>query len=121
MSEPDPVPTYTAIAENGDLPATLHHLSNSTHPVIRYDVVASFFAAIERRQSNLVAQMISSGSITANTLDHTGRTPLIAATSAGNVRMVQELVDFDADVNAFGKYQRADRTPLMVAAGNGNL
>ncbi|KAL8713712.1 MAG: hypothetical protein Q9220_002238 [cf. Caloplaca sp. 1 TL-2023] len=121
MSETDPVPTYTATAENGDLTATLRDLSDGTHPAIQQDVISSFFAAIEQRQSEVVAMMIESGSVTANTLDPIGRTPLIAATAAGNVRMVQELVDFDADVDAFGKWKGSDRTPLMLAAGSGNL
>ena len=65
--------------------------------------------------------MIESGLVTPNTTNEDGLTPVIAATAAENVRMVQELVDFGADVDAWGRFQGRERTALMVAAGEGNL
>ncbi|KAL8837687.1 MAG: hypothetical protein Q9170_002419 [Blastenia crenularia] len=121
MGESDPVPTYTPTPADRNITTTLHAIANPANQATQRQIVQSFFTAIESKQSEVVAAMIESGLVTANTKDENDRTPLIAATAAENVRMVQELVDFDADVNAWGKYEEIDRTPLMVAASNGNM
>ena len=88
-----------------------------------------FFSAIRNKQDDIVAGLIESGIVTANTKTHDGITPLLAATGAGDVRMVQKLMDFHADLNAYGRTQMngsnewrgVDRTPLQKAADEGDL
>lgn len=66
--------------------------------------------------------------MTVNITSHDGVTLLLAAVGASNVRMVQELLDFDADINVFGRThmdqlngpEDIDRTPLQLAASEGN-
>lgn len=65
-------------------------------------IVNAFFNAIERNKSELVALFIDNHLVVANTTDWRGRTPLLAAVSTGHIRMVQELIDFGADADAFG-------------------
>ncbi|KAF2501594.1 ankyrin, partial [Lophium mytilinum] len=106
-------------------------------------IVNSFFSAITSKKDEAVAMMIESNLVTANTTSIRGETPLLAAVRVGNVRMVQELLDFEADVDAFGTtpyeagesviWDQADqypgliptnirkRTPLMLAAEKGNI
>lgn len=52
------------------------------------------FNAVTTKKDEAVALMIKHNLVTANTTDATGQTPLLAAVSVGNVRMVQELVNF---------------------------
>ena len=140
MNEPDPVPIYTSTPGIAESTASLHALPNNHKyfllrtPFPLYypngmapatlaepGTIGSFFAAIDYKYPEVVAMMIESKFVTPATLDEHGRTPLIAATAAGNVRMVQDLVDFGADVDAWGKWQGKERTCLMVAAAQGNL
>ena len=88
---------------------------------VQRDIVRSFFAAISTKKDEVVAMMIENNFVTANTTDSLGQTPLLAAVAAGNVRMVQELVDFGAEVDGFGVHVRTERTPLQLAASMGNL
>ena len=90
----------------------------------------TYFSAIKTKKDEVVALFIENGIVTANTTGRAGVTPLLAAVEVGNVRMVQELIDFDADVNTYGCTQRHDsksrkedtqRTPLQLAAAKGNL
>lgn len=97
------------------------------------DIVDAYFKAIKSRTDEVVALFIDSGLVTTETTNDQGRTPLLAAVEAGNVRTVQQLMDYGADVNAFGvtanfsppRYGKPQpqirRTPLMVAAEKGNL
>lgn len=99
----------------------------------RQDIVSTFFDAIRKKQDEVVAALIESEIITTETTNKDGRTPLLAAIEAGNIRTVQQLMDFDAKVNAFGivagmpppaygrKPDKIRRTPLMIAAEKGNL
>ena len=93
----------------------------------------SFFNAITTKKDEAVAVMIEHNLVTVNTTGATGQTPLLAAVSVGNVRMVQELVDLGADVNGYGVYtegkygqkgggkpRTSHRTPLQLAAALGN-
>ncbi|KAF2248968.1 ankyrin [Trematosphaeria pertusa] len=99
----------------------------------RQQVVSTYFNAIKSKNDEFVAMLIESGLVTTETTDKNGRTPLLAAVEAGNVRTVQQLMDFDAHVNAFGvtaglpvrRYGKPPaktyRTPLQLAAEKGNL
>ncbi|KAF2798555.1 ankyrin [Melanomma pulvis-pyrius CBS 109.77] len=102
----------------------------------RQDIVTTYFTALKKKQDEVVAALIESGVVNTETTSEDGQTPLLAAIEAGNVRTVQQLMDFDADVNAFGvvakpsppyrTYRQEDstktlRSPLMRAAETGNL
>ena len=63
----------------------------------------SLFSAITKKDEAVVV-MIEHNLVTVNTTDATGQTPLLAAVSVSNVRMVQELVDLGTDVNGYGVY-----------------
>ncbi|KAF2815265.1 ankyrin [Mytilinidion resinicola] len=123
-------------------PTAMRHGHEADQSNICRDIVNSFFSAITSKKDEAVAMMIESNLVTANTTSIRGETPLLAAVRVENIRMVQELLDFDADVNAFGAtpsegyeeviwdqpdpYPRAaikghKRTPLMVAAKKGNI
>jgi hypothetical protein len=141
-ADADDLPTYTesdeglpstiqqllTLSGNVNLPITscqpsLHHGFDIPYELtrIQQDVVRSFFAAISTKKDEVVAMMIENNLVTANTTDRFGQTPLLAAVAAGNVRMVQELVDFGAEVDGFGVHGGTERTPLQVAASMGNL
>lgn len=104
-----------------------------TATIRRQDIVTAYFSALKTRNDEVVAAFIESGLVTTETTNIDGRTPLLAAIEAENIRTVQQLMDFDADVNAFGvvaglpqpAYGRApelvERTPLMLATEKGNL
>jgi hypothetical protein len=138
----DDLPVYTESDEG--LQSTIQQLSTSTGnlnlPITSYppsqgyifsspdevtrlqrDIVRSFYEAISTKKSEVVATMIENNLVTANTTDALGQTPLLAAVAAGNVRMVQELVDFEAEVDGFGVHRQTERTPLQLAASMGNL
>lgn len=91
--------------------------------------VGTYFSAIGCKQDEVVALFIGNGIVTANTTCHKGFTPLLAAVSKGNVRTVRGLMDFGANVNAYGRCQLnrsngwmgVERTPLQLAASEGNL
>ena len=140
MREIDPVPTYTPTPETSNISESLQAVTkdhNVNLPVLschitgpngynpawagEQQIVKAFFTAIGNKQSAIVAAMIESNYVTPATVNHLGNTPLITATELGNVRMVQELVDFGADVDGWGQHLGEERTPLMVAAGSGNL
>jgi hypothetical protein len=138
----DDLPTYTESDEG--LPSTIQQLltlsGNLNLPItscrpsprhdfgvsgelilVQQDIVGSFFAAISTKKDEVVAMMIENNFVTANTTNSLGQTPLLAAVAAGNVRMVQELVDFGAEVDGFGVHRGTERTPLQLAASMGNL
>ena len=107
-------------------------------------LVCAFFEAVEKKESKVVEMLIEQKYVTANTKNHRCTTALLIAVDAGNVSMVQELLDFGADVNAYGRtpakfrymmrYEsdlerphneygedKIYRTPLQHAAQKGNL
>jgi hypothetical protein len=103
---------------------------------IRQEIVNTFFDAIKTKKDEDIAALIECAVVTPETIGSDGRTPLLAAIKAGNVRTVQQLMDFDANVNAFGivcglsplrwggskdDTPSVFRSPLMVAAETGNL
>jgi hypothetical protein len=107
-------------------------------PIIKHrqEVVDAYFEAIKTRKDEVVAALIESGVVSPETTSADGRTPLLAAIEAGHIRTVQQLMDFNADVNSFGIVSGLDplrrsgskddtptifRSPLMVAAETGNL
>jgi hypothetical protein len=114
-------------------------LNNTTpDPIIKHrqEVVDAYFEAIKTRKDEVVAALIESGVVSPETTGAYGRTPLLAAIEAGHIRTVQQLMDFDADVNSFGivsglgplrwsvsidNTPKIFRSPLMVAAEAGNL
>jgi ankyrin repeat protein len=69
---------------------------------VRQAIVAGFFDSISRGREETVALFINNNLVTANTTNAKGKTPLLAAVATKNVRMVQQLLDFGADPNAFG-------------------
>jgi hypothetical protein len=156
LSEQDP-PTYSR-DEGGSLRDQIQELSSTVQaPIKQYpaphvldhrvdeevgdvdrrcqDIVRMLFDAIKTKKDEVVAVLIETGIVTAETTNQDGRTPLLAAIEAGNIRTVQQLMDFDADVNALGivkgmpppyySFHKQEeiirRTPLMVAAEKGNL
>ncbi|KAK0671153.1 hypothetical protein QBC41DRAFT_386621 [Cercophora samala] len=102
---------------------------------LQRQIVSTFFHAITHgKNTELVTQFVKSGFISPDCPDATGSTPLVAAVEAGNGQMVCLLIGLGAQVNGYGKLfsgaprhrgKYADlmleRTPLMVAARNGNL
>jgi ankyrin repeat protein len=62
----------------------------------------ALFVAIENGQDDVIAILIERNLVTANTKNQDGKTPLLAAVATRNVRIVQELVDFGAEPDAFG-------------------
>jgi hypothetical protein len=106
---------------------------------IGWDILSSYFSALENKGDELVALFIEKGLVMADTKDGHGTTPLLAAIKAGNMKMCQELLDFGANIDEFGilphggskglarywcqcqKPENSPRTPLMFAAETGNL
>ncbi|KAF2474460.1 ankyrin [Lindgomyces ingoldianus] len=120
---------------NHDLPILEFPLIRNTlrSAILQQDIVDSFFNAIRTKKDEVVAALIENNIVTPETTDKDGRTPLLAAIEAGNIRTVQELMDFDANINAYGVvgetsewtrkkgYTKIYRTPLQLAAAQGNL
>jgi hypothetical protein len=118
---------------------------NDEAEALQTSIIDQYFNAIKKKGDEVVALLISSNIVTADTTNELGETPLLTAVAAGNVRMVQELMDFGANVNMFGAVpdlkktqlsfrmrsiyrhgiakssQKGLRTPLQLAATLGNL
>ncbi|KAF2261025.1 hypothetical protein CC78DRAFT_535918 [Lojkania enalia] len=96
-------------------------------------ILSTYFNAITTKKDEIVALFIKSNLVTTESTNVDGRTPLLAAIEVGNIRTVQQLMDYDADVNAYGmvsgmpeprygkKPAKIYRTPLQLAAEKGNL
>ncbi|KAK6355015.1 hypothetical protein TWF696_004142 [Orbilia brochopaga] len=109
--------------------------SRPAAPVPPSNIVRTFFDAIKNENSELISAFIEGGFVKVDTKDSNGVTPLVAAVRANHVRVVQQLVDYGADVNGVAtEPDREDRyiigvdpeyvierTPLMVAAENGHM
>src|SRR5947209_4561349 len=113
----DDLPTYTE-TDGGGLQSMIQQLSTLTDrltlPITEYpcpieyrynaqesvrlqwDIIEAFFNAITTKKDEVVAMMIENNFVTIETTDMYGQTPLLAAVAAGNMRMVQELMDFGA-------------------------
>lgn len=65
----------------------------------RRNIIESYFSCIRTSNSELISAFIDGGIVTPNTKSDTGETPLVAAVRANHVRIVQQLVDYGADVN----------------------
>ncbi|KAF3936821.1 Ankyrin-2 [Dactylella cylindrospora] len=114
-------------------------LTGESGPVPAPNIVETFYECIKNSNSELISAFIEGGFVKVNTRSRTGETPLVAAVRANHVRIVQQLVDYGADVNEMSlentapihyyharyltpdKYDYLQRTPLMVAAENGHL
>ncbi|KAK6503216.1 hypothetical protein TWF481_008246 [Arthrobotrys musiformis] len=116
--------------------------TGSSGPVPLPNVVQTFFDAIENENSELISAFIEGGFVKVDTKSRDGVTPLVAAVRANHVRIVQQLVDYGADVNEMSTetdptapyyrqyrhghiipnpYEHTMRTPLMAAAEKGHL
>lgn len=69
---------------------------------IQQAIVTGFFDAISKSQEEAIALFINNNLVTANTTNERKKTPLLAAIATKNVAIVQELLNFGADPNAFG-------------------
>ncbi|KAE8444206.1 hypothetical protein EG329_000803 [Mollisiaceae sp. DMI_Dod_QoI] len=92
-------------------------------------VVNQLFTAIREGEDDLVALLIENNIVTPNTTLQ-GETPLLAAVATRNIKLVEKLLGFGADQNAFGavpgtRDSRSGkvtmRTPLQLAASMGQL
>ncbi|KAK4172448.1 hypothetical protein QBC36DRAFT_222660 [Triangularia setosa] len=124
---PSPTSSPLAALEDEDLKRRCHN--------IQKQIIATFFHTITHDKNNeIVTQFVKHGFISPDCPNLTGSTPLMAAVEAGNGQMVCLLISLGAQVNAYGKVPAGnmlyrgkhrdlmlERTPLMVAAKNGNL
>ncbi|VBB73415.1 Putative protein of unknown function [Podospora comata] len=102
---------------------------------LQQQIISTFFHALAHgKNTELVTQFVKSGFISPDCPNALGATPLTAAVEAGNGQMVCHLISLGAQVNGYGKLPSGslrckgkhgdlmlERTPLMVAAKNGNL
>ncbi|KAK6520978.1 hypothetical protein TWF506_001214 [Arthrobotrys conoides] len=116
--------------------------ASTSGPIPHANIVETFFDAIANENSELISAFIEGGFVKVDTKSSHGVTPLVAAVRANHVRIVQQLVDYGADVNEMtsesdlfrpyyrrhrhgylipNPYEHLRRTPLMVAAENGHL
>jgi ankyrin repeat protein len=69
---------------------------------VKQEIVEELFSSVSREDSEAIALLIQNNLVTANTTSEAGRTPLLEAIATKNIAIVKELLDFGADVNAFG-------------------
>jgi len=69
---------------------------------VKQHIVMELFNAIGREDHEAIALLINHNLVTANTTSQAGQRPLLEAINTKNVFIVKELLDFGADVNAFG-------------------
>ncbi|KAF3190285.1 hypothetical protein TWF106_009088 [Orbilia oligospora] len=130
------------IREDAEEEAGAQRRTSASGPIPHANIVQTFFDAIENENSELISAFIDGGFVKVDTKNNCGVTPLVAAVRANHVRIVQQLVDYGADVNEMtlesdpsrpyyrryrhghlipNPYEYLMRTPLMVAAENGHL
>lgn len=90
---PEPIKEY---------PGEPYRKSTDELMAVRQAIVTGFFDAISKGQDEAIALFINNNLVTANTTIWSGTTPLLAAVATKDVGIVQELLDFGADPNAFG-------------------
>lgn len=73
--------------------------TSTSGPVPPANVVQTFFDAIQNENSELISAFIEGGFVKVDTKNSHGVTPLVAAVRANHVRIVQQLVDYGANVN----------------------
>lgn len=81
-------------------PGSGPHLDPLTR--VKQQIVMELFSAIGRADHEDIALLINHNLVTANTTSEAGRRPLLEAINTKNISIVKELLDFGADVNAFG-------------------
>ncbi|KAK0628498.1 hypothetical protein B0T17DRAFT_614402 [Bombardia bombarda] len=86
-------------------------------------LINTFFTAVRAANTGLVTLLISRGFLSPDVANASGQTPLITAVRARSKPMVCALVALGATVDLYGRELRNAplRTPLMLAAGSGNL
>jgi hypothetical protein len=89
---PDPIMEYPVVPPR-QLPDELTR--------VQQVIVIGFFDAVSKGQDKAISLFINNNLVTANTTSVWGETPLLAAVATKNVRIVQQLLDFGADPNAF--------------------
>jgi hypothetical protein len=90
---PDPIMEY---------PVPAHRQLPDEEMRVRQAVVMGFYDAIFKGQDETIALFIKNNLVSANTTSAWGETPLLAAVATKNVKIVQQLLEFGADPNAFG-------------------
>ncbi|KAH8887782.1 ankyrin [Thozetella sp. PMI_491] len=141
----EPVPEYTECQDDGWAEALAALRENSAVlelPILRWpdfpadadgreqyqlasDIITSFYRSIDAQNTEAVAALIHQGLVSPDVTDRHGATPLIAAVQTGHAGVIRALLQLGAEVDGFGttpeKLQRPARTPLQVAARDGNL
>lgn len=69
---------------------------------VKQHIVNELFNAIKREDNEAIDLLIKNNLVTANTTSEAGKTPLLEAIASKNIPLVKELLDYGADVNAFG-------------------
>jgi ankyrin repeat protein len=79
--------------------------------------VKDFDRLLKQGESDEAVKLVTDGEIEIDVPDRTGQTPLIRASRAGDVAVMQALIDASADISVT---DRVGRTPLMYAAQSKN-
>lgn len=79
----------------------------------RESIVRQFFTAISESKDDVIDLYMTRNLVTANTKNIDGKTPLLAAVDAKNVKVVQQLLDAGAEPDAFGVVVRYS-LPLSI-------
>ncbi|KAH6854550.1 hypothetical protein B0I37DRAFT_441540 [Chaetomium sp. MPI-CAGE-AT-0009] len=124
------------VAADEVTPVRAWHRIQQTHQLQRLLITAFFHAITPLRDPSLITRFVRAGLVSPDVPDARGRTPLLAAVEAGSGEMVCALVGLGASVDGWGTTALAspgrggggrgggggvERTPLMVAAGRGDL
>ncbi|KAK2811358.1 hypothetical protein FQN50_002235 [Emmonsiellopsis sp. PD_5] len=121
---------YQRISENASKTRNFYAFERFELSYLAICIIRTLFSSIATGDSELISWLLQNRLITADTINTDGMTPLLAAVKAGRMRIVQELVDFGAEPDAYGtvRWQRVlrgetpiKRTPLQFAAELGNL
>lgn len=100
LSDPDQNTTFFI---NDDTSAEILEVSEQAAiDQAKRDTISGFFQAIEDQQDDGIALFLSRNLVTANTTNQYGMTPLLAAVTTKNIRIVQQLLDAGAEPDAFG-------------------
>ncbi|KAI0483687.1 hypothetical protein F4859DRAFT_529026 [Xylaria cf. heliscus] len=115
---------------------TTHDEARSPTPVAInggiQDIRQDYFTAIREQNHELIHDLLAAQTVTPETTNYEGQTPLLAAVESGHIETTRLLLSAGADANAYGVAGRAPgkrgragaqifRTPLQLAAAKGNL